>query len=75
MWVIMCEWIKVGGVIEDSWVLEMDLIGLFYSFDNNNVIVLEKKFDMKKCGVLFLDEGDVLVLIFVYFVVVWLIVM
>lgn len=63
MWAIMREWLK-GGSIPDDDTLGQDLIGVEYSFNANDEILLEKKEHMKKRGLASPDDGDGLALTF-----------
>ena len=63
MWAIMREWLK-GGSIPDDDVLSDDLIGVEYSFNAHDEILLERKADMKKRGLSSPDDGDGLALTF-----------
>lgn len=63
MWAIMREWLK-GGAVPDDDVLNDDLIGVEYSFNAHDEILLERKADMKKRGLSSPDDGDGLALTF-----------
>lgn len=63
MWAIMREWLK-GGAMPDDDVLADDLIGVEYSFNAHDEILLERKADMKKRGLSSPDDGDGLALTF-----------
>lgn len=63
MWAIMREWLKDGQIPDDD-VLTQDLIGVEYSFDSKDQILLEKKEHMKARGLASPDDGDGLALTF-----------
>lgn len=63
MWAIMREWLK-GGSIPDDDQLAGDLMGVEYSFNSRDEIVLEKKEHMKERGLASPDDGDGLALTF-----------
>jgi hypothetical protein len=50
MWALMREWIKNGGVLEDSTEIRDELIGPEYGFDGKSRWQLETKEDMKARG-------------------------
>ena len=63
MWAIMRDWLK-GGAIPDSQRLQDDLVGVEYSFNPRDEILLEKKEHMKQRGLASPDHGDGLALTF-----------
>ena len=63
MWAIMREWLE-GGAIPDDIELTDDLVGVEYSFNVRDEILLEKKEHMKKRGLASPDDGDGLALTF-----------
>lgn len=63
MWAIMREWLK-GGQIPDDDTLAQDLIGVEYSFNARDEVLLEKKEHMKDRGLASPDDGDGLALTF-----------
>lgn len=68
MWGNMREWLK-GGAIPDDPELRQDLSGPQYSFvvrEGRDVIMLERKEDMKERGLASPDWGDALALTFAY---------
>jgi Phage terminase large subunit len=65
MWARMREWLA-GGSIADSDDLENELTGPEYRYDADNRIILEKKEDMKKRGLLSPDRADALALTLAY---------
>lgn len=68
MWGTMKEWLS-GGMIDDDPELKADLPAVEYGYvlrDGKDVIILEKKEDMKKRGLASPDDGDALALTFAY---------
>lgn len=68
MWGNMREWLK-GGMIPDDPDLASQLTGIEYGYvirDGQDVILLEKKSDMKKRGLSSPDKADALALTFAY---------
>lgn len=63
MWAIMREWLD-GGAIPDDQRLNDDLIGVEYSFNARDEILLERKDHMKARGLASPDDGDGLALTF-----------
>lgn len=63
IWAVMREWID-GGMIPDDQQLADDLIGVEYSFNARDEILLEKKEHMKARGLASPDDGDGLALTF-----------
>lgn len=63
IWAILREWLP-GGAIPDDQVLNDDLIGVEYSYDARDAILLEKKEHMKARGLASPDDGDGLALTF-----------
>jgi hypothetical protein len=63
IWAIMREWLE-GGAIPDDQILNDDLIGVEYSFNARDEILLEKKEHMKARGLASPDDGDGLALTF-----------
>ncbi len=64
MWCRMKEWLKSGGAISDDHILRQQLASRRYGYNGNNEIVLEKKSDMKKRGLVSCDRADSLSLTF-----------
>lgn len=64
MWSRMKEWLQLGGVIDDSPVLEQDLVGVEYDHDPADKLRLEKKEHMKLRGLPSPDHGDALAMTF-----------
>ena len=68
MWGSMKEWLA-GGMIDDDPELKADLPAVEYGYvlrESRDVILLEKKEDMKKRGLSSPDDGDALALTFAY---------
>lgn len=68
MWGSMKEWLS-GGMIDDDPELKADLPAVEYGFvlrHGKDVIILEKKEDMKARGLSSPDDGDALALTFAY---------
>ena len=68
MWGVMREWLK-GGMIDDDPELKADLQAVQYGYvmrDGRDVILLEKKEDLKKRGLSSPDNGDALALTFAH---------
>lgn len=68
MWGTMKEWLR-GGMIDDDPELKADLPAVEYGYVMRNardVIILERKEDMKKRGLSSPDDGDALALTFAY---------
>lgn len=63
MWSIMREWMASGMIPEDQ-DLSDDLVGVEYSFNARDEILLEKKEHMKERGLASPDDGDGLALTF-----------
>lgn len=64
MWHSVREWLKDGGIIEDSDELRDDLTGPEYGFDSKSRWQLETKDDMKARGLPSPDVGDCLAMSF-----------
>jgi len=64
MWGKAKEWMATGGAIADDRELEAQLTGVEYGFNAHNEILLEKKEDMKKRGLVSPDIADALALTF-----------
>jgi hypothetical protein len=64
MWHSCREWLKDGGIIEDSDELRDDLTGPEYGFDSKSRWQLETKDDMKARGLPSPDVGDCLAMSF-----------
>jgi hypothetical protein len=68
MWGVMKEWLP-GGMIDDDPELKSDLSSVEYGYvmrNGRDVILLERKEDMKKRGLSSPDDGDALALTFAY---------
>lgn len=68
MWGTMKEWLR-GGIIDKDPELMTDLPAVEYGYkmlDGKDVIILERKEDMKKRGLASPDDGDALALTFAY---------
>jgi len=63
MWWIMREWLMRGAIPDDQQLAD-DLIGVEYSFNARDEILLEAKEHMKKRGLASPDDGDGLALTF-----------
>ena len=63
MWDRIKFWIPYG-CIPDTEILEQELVGREYGFVQENILMLEKKSDMKKRGLPSPDHGDALALTF-----------
>ena len=63
MWAIMREWMMTGCIPDDDRLSE-DLVGVEYSFNVRDEIILEKKEHMKARGLASPDDGDGLALTF-----------
>jgi hypothetical protein len=68
MWGALRAWLDTGAVADDD-VLEEQLVGPTYGFNNRDEIQLERKEDMKKRGVASPDWADALALTFAWPVV------
>lgn len=64
MWARGREWLRAGGQIEDSDDLITDLTGVEFGYTPKNLLLLEKKEDMKKRGLASPDLADALMLSF-----------
>ena len=64
MWAKGRDWLKAGGQIEDSDDLVTDLTGVEFGYTPKNLLLLEKKEDMKKRGLSSPDLADALMLCF-----------
>lgn len=64
MWARGRDWLKNGGQIEDSDDLITDLTGVEFGYTPKNLLLLEKKEDMKKRGLSSPDLADALMLTF-----------
>ena len=62
MWARGREWLKAGGQIENSDDLITDLTGVEFDYTPKNLLLLEKKEDMKKRGLSSPDLADALML-------------
>jgi hypothetical protein len=60
MWDGMKRWLEEGGAIPDDPLLRKELMSPTYSFDSNGRMVLEKKEDMKKRGLMSPNIADAL---------------
>ena len=65
-WGAMKEWLQSGGEIPNRPALIADLSSLVYSFDVADRLVLEKKSDARKRGIVSPDEGDACSYTFAY---------
>lgn len=66
MWGNAKEWMGTGGAVVDDAELEAQLTGVEYGFNAHNEILLERKEDMKKRGLVSPDLGDALALTFAH---------
>jgi hypothetical protein len=66
MWWHMRDWLASGGCIPDDQELRDDLIGPEYFPDDNGIVCLERKKDMKARGLASPDCGDSLALTFAF---------
>ncbi len=64
MWATCRDWLKAGGQIENSDDLITDLTGVEFGYTPKNLLLLEKKEDMKKRGLSSPDIADALALTF-----------
>jgi len=65
VWGLMRDWFHSGSVeIPNDPELEVDLTGPEYGFSSKNQIQLERKEDMKRCGLASPDLGDCLAMTF-----------
>ena len=64
LWGRMREWLKHGGVLEDSEDMESDLTVIMYEYDVRDRIKLERKESIKKRGYPSPDNADALALTF-----------
>ncbi len=64
MWARGRDWIKAGGQLEDNDDLATDLTGIEYGYSPKNLLMLEKKEDMKKRGLSSPDLADAFMLTF-----------
>ncbi len=64
MWSTCRDWLKAGGQIENSDDLITDLTGVEFGYTPKNLLLLEKKEDMKKRGLSSPDIADALALTF-----------
>ena len=63
-WGLMREWIYDRAQIPDDDALHADLCGIKYKFDSKSRLVMEKKEEMKKRGLMSPDDADALALTF-----------
>lgn len=66
MWLRMREWLRAGGAIDDSPILEKDLTNREYCHNKRDQLKLEAKDDLKKRLLPSPDDGDALGLTFAY---------
>ena len=66
MWGKMRDWLRNGGAIDDSAVLEQDLTAPEYAHNKKDQLLLEPKEAMKKRGLASPDDGDALAMTFAY---------
>jgi len=63
MWGLTRDWLATGALEPDQKLLD-DLTGVWYGYDKDSRIQLEKKEDMKRRGLSSPDDGDALALTF-----------
>lgn len=63
MWGLAKDWLAIASIDADQKLLD-DLTGVFYGYDKDSRILLEKKEDMKRRGLASPDDADALALTF-----------
>ena len=66
IWARMREWLENGGAIHQDPILEQDLIGVEYSHNKKDALILEPKDKMKERGLASPDDGDALAMTFAF---------
>lgn len=64
MWWTLATWIRQGGCIPDDAELVSELCAPTYGFDQSGKLILERKDDLKKRGLVSPDKADALALTF-----------
>lgn len=66
MYVMLKEWLKSGGAIENKAELEMELTSIEYAHNKKDQLILESKEEMKRRGLASPDYADALAMTFAY---------